>query len=236
MNIKRAALMSTKAPVIQSGYKMVAKGSDRAEIYIYGIIGLASDNFFGVDGVTAKQFADDLNGLGAVKNLDVRINSDGGVVNDARAISALLKKHPAKVAVHIDGIAASAASLIAMVGDTIAIAEGAWIMIHNAQGGVSGTSEQIRAYADIIEGYSQAAIATYAGRTKQSPNQIKKWMDAETWFVGPDAVKNGFADTMVPDLKIAACISRPELFKKLPTCLLPKRARASAQIAALKRA
>src|SRR5688500_9703008 len=89
----------------QGQYRMVNKANDRGEIWLYGIIGM---DWFG-DGVTAKQFADDLKKLGKVQTIDLRINSDGGVVTDARAMYNLLVEHEAKVITHIDGIAASAA-------------------------------------------------------------------------------------------------------------------------------
>src|SRR4051812_48224201 len=101
------------------GYRMVNKGNSAGEIYLYGIIGVSKDNFFGIDGISAKDFADDLKSLGDVKTIDLRINSDGGVVDDARAIYNLLVSHSATINVHIDGIAASAASFVAMTGKTI---------------------------------------------------------------------------------------------------------------------
>ncbi len=103
-----------KAPAA-SGYRVIARGDDAAEIYIYGVIG---GDWFG-DGVTAKMVADDLKDLGKVKNIDVRINSEGGSVFDGKAIYSLLVENKATVNVKIDGLAASAASFIAMAGNSI---------------------------------------------------------------------------------------------------------------------
>src|SRR6185369_10879333 len=127
-------------PQKDSGYRMLAKGKDNAEIYLYGVIG---GDWFG-EGVTAKQFADDLKKLGNVKTIDLRINSEGGSVFDGKAMYSLLNEHPAKVVTHIDGLAASAASFLAMAGDEIEIAEGAFVMIHNAYTIAMGDARELR--------------------------------------------------------------------------------------------
>src|SRR6185369_13034984 len=103
---KISLLRPKTEPQKDSGYRMLAKGKDNAEIYLYGVIG---GDWFG-EGVTAKQFADDLKKLGNVKTIDLRINSEGGSVFDGKAMYSLLNEHPAKVVTHIDGLAASAAS------------------------------------------------------------------------------------------------------------------------------
>src|SRR5690349_16505668 len=104
------------APALNNGYKFIRNAAkDAAEIYIYGPIGMS---WFG-DGVSANQFRQDLAAAGAVKTIDVRINSEGGDVFDAQAIYQLLLQHKATVTVHVDGLAASAASFIAMAGASI---------------------------------------------------------------------------------------------------------------------
>ncbi|MPZ41301.1 MAG: Clp protease ClpP [Rhizobiales bacterium] len=212
-------------------YRMLNKSKDRGEIWLYGIIGM---DWFG-DGVTAKQFADDLKKLGAVKTIDLRINSDGGVVTDARAMYNLLVEHSADVLVHIDGIAASAASFVAMAGKEIDIAEGGFVMIHNARGATFGEAEDHRRIADVLDSMNKTIRETYAARTSNSDQQLKTWMDAETWFDGKDAVKHRFADRIVENMKVAAALTHPEWFKHPPSVLLPKRAAAAARIAALRR-
>ncbi len=107
-------------PTTVNGYRVVNRGKDSAEIYLYGAIG---GDWMG-EGITAKQFADDLKALGPVKKIDLRINSEGGSVFDGKAMYSLLNAHSANITVHVDGLAASAASFIAMAGDTIEIAEG----------------------------------------------------------------------------------------------------------------
>ncbi len=218
-------------PKAQGQYRMLNKGSDRGEIWLYGIIGM---DWFG-DGVTAKQFAEDLKKLGKVQTIDLRINSDGGVVTDARAMYNLLVEHPAKVISHIDGIAASAASFVAMAGAEIEIAEGGFVMIHNARGVTVGEAEDHERTAAVLRQVNQTIVDTYVARTKQDQKKIKQWMADETWFTGKEAVQNGFADRIVENMKVAASISDPLKFKHLPTALLPKRAAAVARLAALKK-
>lgn len=217
-----------------SGYRVVAnKASNSAEIYLYGIIG---GDWFG-DGVTAKQFADDLKSLGNVKTIDLRINSEGGSVFDGKAMYSLLNEHSAKIVVHIDGLAASAASFVAMAGDEIEIAEGGFVMIHNAYMVAIGDAREMRRSADMLDTVNNTIVDVYAARTRGERKAIMKMMDDETWMTGTEAVKNGFADKMVANLKVAASVSHPERFQKLPAVLKPNHKRAAAafsRIAALK--
>lgn len=214
-----------------SGYRIVSRSDDAAEIYIYGVIG---GDWFG-GGITAKQVADDLKKLGKVKTIDVRINSEGGSVFDGKAIYSLLVAHPATVKVFIDSLAASAASFIAMAGNTIDIAEGAFVMIHDAYGCCCGRSEDMRHYADLLDTVNGTVKDVYIARTKQSVEKISAWMKEEKWFTAQEAIKYGFADTMTENLKVAASVSHPDRFKHLPAALLPKRAAAAAQLAALRK-
>lgn len=222
--------LKPKAKGSPSGYKMLNKGNDRGEIYLYGIIGV---DWFG-DGVSAKTFADDLKKLGGVKAIDLRINSDGGVVTDARAMHTLLMEHPADITTHIDGIAASAASFVAMAGKEIVIAEGGFMMIHNARMMAYGEAEDMRRAADVLENVNETIRSTYEKRTGAKAADIKKWMDAETWWNGKEAVEHGFADRIVEDMKVAACLHDPSRFKNLPAALRPNRAAAQAALDKMK--
>ena len=217
--------LKQKAP---SAYKMKAKGNTSAEIFIYGDIG---ESFWG-DGVSAKKFAEDLRALGdKITHIDLHINSDGGVVTDARAMYNLLVQHKARVVSHVDGIAASAASFLAMAGDEIIIAEGGFFMIHNARTIAAGEAKDFRQIADVLETVNGTIIDTYVARTGKDAAQVKKWMDAETWFTGKEAVEHGFADRMVENMRVAASISDRHSFKNLPAALRPGRAAAAALIA-----
>lgn len=217
-------------PKAQGQYRMVNKANDRGEIWLYGIIGA---DWFG-DGVTAKTFAKDLKALGKVSTIDLRINSDGGVVTDARAMYNLLVEHEAKIVTHVDGIAASAASFVAMAGEEIVIAEGGFVMIHNARGVTWGEAEDHRRMADVLDNVNGTIIDTYEARTKQDKKKIKKWMDEETWFNGKEAVANGFADRIVENMKVAASLHDPSRFKNLPAALQPNRIAALAAIESMR--
>ncbi len=214
-------------PGSQNGYRVIAKGADAAEIYLYGVIG---GDWFG-DGVTAKQFADDLRALGKVKTIDLRINSEGGSVFDGKAMYSLLNEHPAAITVHVDGLAASAASFVAMAGDVIEIAEGGFIMIHNAYMLAIGDAREMRRSADMLDTVNNTIIDVYAARTKGDRKAIAKMMDNETWMTGAAAVKNGFADRMVENLKVAAAVKHPDRFRNIPQALRPNRVKAAAALA-----
>lgn len=208
-----------------SGYRMVNRG-DRGEIYVYGTIGA---DWFG-EGVTAKQFMKDLKALGAVKSIDLRINSEGGSVADAEAMYTHLVEHQARVIAHIDGMAASAASFLMMAGDEILIADSGYVMIHEARMVSYGTADDFRRYADLLDRTNDRIVGKYAARTKQDEKKIRDWMAAETWFIGEEAVKNGFADRVVENLKVAASVSDAGRYRNLPAALRPNRAAALALI------
>ncbi len=205
------------------GYRVVA-AKDNATVYLYGAIGAS---WFG-DGISANQFRQDLTALGAVKTIDVRINSEGGDVFDGQAIYNLLVQHAATVTMHVDGLAASAASFIMMAGDTIEIAESAFVMIHNASGICFGGAEEMRKTADLLEMTNGNIQSIYASRTKNTASDLKDWMDAETWMNGTEAVAKGFADKVVPNMAVAASVRDPTKYRHLPAALRPNRARAEA--------
>jgi ATP-dependent Clp protease protease subunit len=214
-----------------AGYQMKKIAPLRAEIFLYGTIGM---DWFG-EGITAKQFVKDLKALGDVKNIDLRINSEGGAVVDAEAIHTHLVEHPADITVHVDGIAASAASFIAMAGKEIIIAESGFMMIHEARMGDYGTADEKRRLADLLDRTNEKIVKKYVARTGNSEAKVRDWMKAETWFIGEEAVKAGFADKVVENLKVAASISHPENFKNLPAALRPNRLRAAAALAEMRR-
>lgn len=215
------------------GYRMFAKDS-KGEIYLYGNVG---QSWWG-DGVSATQFKNDLKDLGAVTQIDLRINSDGGNVFEGRTMYSLLNEHKAKITVYVDGLAASIASLIAMAGDEIKMGDGAYMMIHNAWGLAMGNADEMRRTADLLDSISGTMIDTYAARTGQSRDDIKSWMDAESWMTSQECVDRGFATSVTEPTRVAAMVAHPEIFKHVPQALLPKRAAAQAtvdRIAALSR-
>lgn len=202
------------------GYRFLNRGN-RAEIYLYGPIG---SSWFSDDGVTARRVAADLKAAGTPKTIDVRINSEGGDVFEGQTIYTLLSQNDANIVVHIDGLAASAASFIAMAGNEIVISEGAYVMIHNARGGAWGQAEDLRKIATLLETVNGTISDIYVARTGNEIDQVKAWMDEEKWFTGKEALDAGFADKVIENLKVAACVTKPDQFKNLPSALRPNRA------------
>lgn len=183
---------------VKQWYSMKA-AEKTAEIYIYDEIGAG---FFG--GVSAKQFVDDLNGLGKVDTINLYINSPGGDVFDGVAIFNALKRNKAQIAVHIDGLAASIASIIAMAGNSITIAENGMIMIHDPWTFAIGNAAEMRKQADVLDQVSGTLVNTYTGRTGLDVEEVKSLMGAETWFDADQAVDKGFADKKSQPVKMAA--------------------------------
>lgn len=144
------------------------------------------------DGFTDKAIAKELGGYDGP--LTVRINSPGGFAYDGIAIYNLLKKHEPHV--EIVGLAASAASVIAMAGKTIEIATGAEFMIHDAWGLVMGGSDDMRGYADHLDKLSGSIADVYAERTGADKSAIREMMVAETWMSADEARAAGFADEL----------------------------------------
>jgi ATP-dependent protease ClpP protease subunit len=178
--------------------QFLARGARSAEIWLYGVVG---DEW---GGITDKQFVKNLNDLGRVDEINLRINSEGGSVMDGYAIYNALVRHPAKISVDIDAFAGSIASIIAMSGDTISMASNAMMMIHDPTAGVWGNAIDMRRMADILDGIRGKLIDTYVARTKNSSDEISKWMTDETWLSAEQAVTYGFADSITQELKIAA--------------------------------
>ncbi len=181
-----------------NGYSMKAQGTE-ADVYIYEDVGAS---WFG--GVSAKQFAIDLKALGAVDTINVHINSFGGEVFEGVAIYQQLVAHPAKIIVYIDGVAASIASVIAMAGDEIRIAEAGFIMIHEAAGGCFGRAQEMRQLADLLDTITGTICDVYEARTQQDGGAIRDWMAQEKWFTAAEAVELLFADSIVDNMRVAA--------------------------------
>ena len=171
----------------QARGRFQAKADDGAtQIDLYSEIG-----FFGV---TAADFRRTLNQAGDIR---LRINSPGGDVFDGIAIYNDLVDHPGKVDVEISGMAASAASIIAMAGDTVKIHESDSIMIHNAWGIVIGNRHDLEQVSGLLTDIDKALARIYADRTGLGIRAIAQMMDDETWMFGKKAVENGFADEMI---------------------------------------
>jgi len=214
-----------------AGYSIKAK-AEEADIFIYEDVG---EGWMG--GVSADQFRRDLTALGPVSLINLHISSLGGDVIDGLAIHRLLVNHKAKVVSHVDGWAASIASVIAMAGEEIRISESGAMMIHDASGIGIGKADDFRQLADMLDANTGAIAAVYEARTKNKIEKIRKWMADETWFYGQEAVDNGFADSVMENLRIAARFN-PSMhkFKHAPAQIAerPMRDAANARIAAFR--
>lgn len=183
-------------------WDFVARNSEAdtpAELILYGDI--SSGNSWYDDEITPKQFDKELKALGDVDEITVRINSGGGDVFAANAIYTRLKDHKAKINVKIDGWAASAATIIAMAGDTIQIPASGVFMIHNPKMGVLGyysaaEFDKLSAELAVIK---QSIINAYCLKTGKKSEEISNLMDIETWFDGKQAVDNGFCTELMFD-------------------------------------
>jgi len=176
-------------------YKISNADGERAELFIYDYI----DDF----GVTAASFVKDLRAITA-KAIDLHINSGGGLVFDGVAIYSALKNHPATVDVTVDGVAASAASFVAMAGDSIAIEKPAKMMIHDAGGLVLGVAADMRQMADLLDELSDTIAGIYADRAGGPVSVWRERMQAETWFSAEQAVAAGLADRVANDTQATA--------------------------------
>jgi ATP-dependent Clp protease protease subunit len=163
----------------------------RASLYIYDVIG---EDWWTGGGVTAKSVQTALEGMKGASALDVYINSPGGDIFEAKAIVAQLARFPGEVVAHIDGIAASAATFIAMAAGRIITAPAATWMVHEVWAGAVGRASDMRAMADVLDMENGIFAETYAKRTKQPVEDVRAWMAAETWMSAAEAKARGFTD------------------------------------------
>ncbi|WP_144008679.1 head maturation protease, ClpP-related [Enemella evansiae] len=170
--------------------------TNTATVHVYEAIG----GWFGID---AADFVRELEALD-VSTIELYINSPGGIAWDGIAMMNALKRHTATVHVTVEGIAASAASLVAMAGDTITMAEGAQMMIHNGSSMVWGTATDLRAAADVLDKLDADMAAVYQRRAGNTVAHWRAAQDAETWYTADEAVAAGLADATTTDTDTAA--------------------------------
>jgi ATP-dependent protease ClpP protease subunit len=169
------------------------KHEDNSSIDIFDVIG---SDFFG-DGFTAKRMSAALRSIGEDKDVVVNINSPGGDVFEAATIYNLLAQHKGHVTVNILGLAASAASVIAMAGDTVKISKIGFLMIHNSWSIVMGNKDDLRDAADILEQFDKSILTAYASKVSIDEKKISKMMNDETWIGADDALEFGFAEEII---------------------------------------
>lgn len=196
----------------------ITNEADRPTLYVYGDIGAA----FG--GITANDLRLALADIPKKTPIDVRINSDGGVFEDGIAMRTLLKAREGEVRVFVDGIAASAASLVAMGGDVIEMAKGSWMMIHEARmdidariGGTANRlrelSDQLQQLASHVEATNGQIVSIYEPRWK-GQGSIADALAAETWFTESETVAAGLADRVAEsEVRMAAHVNADKAAK-----------------------
>jgi len=181
-------------------YAPANAAGDPATVQIFDQIG---EDWYGGSGLSAKQFSDVLNEIGNGPLL-VEINSPGGNVWDGLSIYNQLRGRKAPVTTRVVGIAASIASIIALAGDRVEMADAALMMIHDPSGMASGTSEDMRKMAEALDQHAQVLVGVYAKKTGRSPESIRAAMRAETWFTTAEALAFGLVDKPIKQLAMAA--------------------------------
>lgn len=166
--------------------------ADATDLYIYDAI-YPDDGFSG--GVGAAAFQEQLNGV-KTPQINLFLNSPGGLVHEGVTIYNALKSHPATVNVTVQGIAASIASVIAQAGDTIQMAGGSMMMIHQAYGMVLGNAADMRKTAEALDKMTSSIAGIYSARSGKDASHWLALMEAETWFGDQEAVAAGLADAV----------------------------------------
>jgi len=174
-------------------YRVENAANGKTKAYIFDEIGFW--------GITAKKFLDSISDAG---DIDVHISSVGGNVFDALAIYHTLKQHTGVVDVYIDGLAASAASLIAMAGKTIYMPDNAFMMIHDPTVSAWGTSADIKSALELVDKTKEVILNIYQTRAKVSREALVKAMSATTWYTGKEAKAAGLVDVVTDSIKLAA--------------------------------
>ncbi len=197
---------------------------DRAEVLVYDMIG--GGGFF-EDGITAKSFRQQVKAIKAA-TINLRINSPGGSTTEAAAMLSALDEHPARIEVDVDGLAASAASVLAMAGDVVRVSASGLLMIHDPYTMMLGGAEELRRTADLLDTVKAQILDRYAKKAgKKTPREkLAEMMANETWFTGEEAVAAGLADEVTGARQLAACVGADVLaklgYRKVPEAKLPR--------------
>lgn len=173
-----------------------AAGDTSATVFVYGDIG----GWWGVD---ADELVREIHAL-QVDQLDVHINSYGGQMFDGFAIYSALRNHPAHVRSWVDGVAASAASIIAVAGDEVIMERPSRLMIHCSGTYASGNKHDLRGAADLLEEFDGSISEVYAEHGKLSAAQFLEAMESETWYSSAAAMDVGLCDRIAGDVPAAA--------------------------------
>jgi len=189
---KLMQLLQTNHRAVENKLR-VENQADSATIYLYGVI----DQYFGI---SAEDIAKELDALKG-KAVTLRINSPGGDVFDGRAMYSAIRQH-GNVTAQIDGLAASAATYVAMAAQSVAIVEGGFMMIHNAWTLAFGNKNDFTELAGLLDKFDQSIASDYMKKTGKSAEEIAAMMDAETWMSAQEALDMGFVDSVLQDVPV----------------------------------
>lgn len=184
-----------------------AAATDEATIYLYDMIVDTDAEAEWWGGVSPQAFTKALRAITA-PTIHLRVNSPGGSVFAARAMEQAIREHSSDIVVHVDGLAASAASFLIMAADTIEMAPGSFLMIHKAWTIAWGNADDLVKTSELLGQIDGTLVKTYAARSGQAADEITQWMAAETWIEADRAVELGFADKVAED-KVQASAERP---------------------------
>jgi len=184
-------------------FKVLNKGDDAGEIYIYGLI--VEEKWMDED-VTPSWFKDQVAKLKKLKAINLFVNSPGGGVFAGLTIYNIINRLEATVTAYIDGLAASIASVVVMAADKIIMPKNALMMIHNPWGCACGSAADMRKEAEILDRAKLSILSTYAGKTKKPESELSRMMDEETWMTGTEAKNLGFSDILEEKQEIKACL------------------------------
>ena len=183
-------------------WKVTAKSDSSAEILLYDEISDLNAENWGL--MNAKGLINRIKELGDVKDITLRINSVGGDVFEAQAMYSYLKSHPANIIVRVDGLAASAASVVAMAGNKVIMSTAALMMIHNPAGGVWGEAEDMRDTAEILDKIRDTIANVYIAKTGLAREKVISMMDEETWMDATEAHDLKFCDEVEESVAVTA--------------------------------
>ena len=179
-------------------WKFCNQAGNKVELLLYGDISQTS--WWG-DEVTPKQFAEELAGLGALDEITVRINSGGGDVFAAQAIGNQLEQHPAAVTAKIDGLCASAATIVACHCGKVIAANDSTYMVHPVRMGAHGyyNAEELQKYIEAMNAIRESIVGLYAKKTGRDKDEVAGWMDETSWWTAAQAKENGFIDELTDE-------------------------------------
>lgn len=169
-----------------------------------GALQVSIHDEIGLWGVNAADFIAEINSHTNIAEIEVGIHSPGGSLFDGVAMFNALKNHSAKVVTRVDGIAASAASVVFLAGDERVMPEDTFLMIHNPWSGVMGDSTEMRKAADTLDQFQQMLVELYARETGIDEDAVAEMMKAETWLDASSAMDLDFATHLVQSMKVAA--------------------------------